>query len=184
MSTSPGSRTPRGISPGRMSPGVGRSPAGSAVVEQAREMLESLRQKAARSSPSGRAAIERVARQVDSKLSAVEQRLSFDGERSPRMVGGQGSRPGSRVGSRGQSPARGFSPGRSPRGGGAKLSWSGASGRDGMLGSAGTVLQSIINEAAPYLCVCAVTAMLVSVSRRLFLIPTSCLLYRHSFMRP
>lgn len=134
------------------------SPASSAVVDQAREMLEALRSKASRASPSGRAAIERVARQVDSKLAAVEQRLSFDGERSPRMVGGQGSRPGSR----GVSPsaARGGMSPRSPRGGQRKLSW-GASSRDTMFYNAGMTFQSIINEASPYLCVCAVTAMLV-----------------------
>lgn len=157
--------SPRAMSPGRMSPAAGgrASPASSAVVDQAREMLEALRSKAARSSPGGRAAIERVARQVDNKLSAVEQRLSFEGERSPRMMGGQGSRPVSRGVSPSGRGAGGLSPRspRSPRSGGApKISWEDTS-QGANFSMAGQVLQSILNEASPYLCVCIVTAMLV-----------------------
>jgi hypothetical protein len=173
MSRSPsraGGMSPRAMSPGRMSPSAGgrASPASSAVVDQAREMLEALRSKAARSSPGGRAAIERVARQVDNKLSAVEQRLSFDGERSPRMTGGQGSRPQSRGasprrGTGGLSPRSPRSP-RSPGGGAPKISWADRT-QGSNLAMAGQVLQSILNEASPYLCVCIVTAMLVRVSQ-------------------
>lgn len=156
MMSSPGSTRGRPISPARSNVSLddvsvisngNRSPS-YAVVNKARGLLDQLRDKARNGTGAERAACEALARECETKLNNLEARLSRDNSpaRTPRT---------------GSPLAR--SPQHSPRG--SPLASSVKRRLDveldcfGYWAWARMASQSIIQEASPYLLICATTAM-------------------------